>query len=110
MEIREYDLTFGKHFNLVRLGLLDLHQHVGPPKDIPRRIDNLGADPLVGLIGEPASSPGSGLNQYGVSVPDKQFDSNRKEPYSILVGLGLSRRAYDHFALLKSTFTLDSSA
>jgi hypothetical protein len=79
---------------LVRLGLLDLADQVGPFPHFVGRLDHLGPGPQVVVVGEARPSAGPRLHQHAGPLRRQLSDAVGGDGHPELVGLGLGGDTY----------------
>ena len=96
MEVGEDLLPPAHHRDLLRLRLLDLHDHVRVGPDIRGAVDHLGAGLDVLVIGEPGADPAVGLDEHLMPVPDQHLDADWAHPDAVFIRFHFFGDANDH--------------
>ena len=96
MQVGEEDLILAQHRRLDRLGLLDLHDHLGALEDLLRGVDDLRAGRFVHVVVESDGGRGVALHHHLMAVGDEFPHGGRREPDPVLVDLDLLGHPDEH--------------
>ena len=76
--------------------LLDLEDHLGALPHVVGGGDDLGADGLVGLVGDAAAEAGALLHEDLVAVRGQRARASGDHADAVFARLHFGRNAYDH--------------
>src|SRR5215469_503145 len=96
MQVGEQYLVLAQRAHLIRLGLLDLDDHLGRREYIGGARQNFGAGPLISAVIEADAGAGAGLDDDLVPVMHQFPHTARNKPDPVFVGFDLFRHADQH--------------
>jgi hypothetical protein len=96
MQVGEQDLVLAQHGALLRLGLLDLDDHLGGGENVGRRGGDRRAGGDVIRVGTHDAGAGIGLDQHLVAMGDRLCDAARGHADPVFVILDLLGYTDEH--------------
>ena len=100
MQVREEHLALAQHLAFVRLGLLDLHDHVGGGEHLRRRVDDPAARAAVRLVVHADALSGIVLDDHFVAAMNGFADAARRQSDPVFQNLDFLGHTNAHLVLL----------